>query len=75
MPLLTKAADALLAKGKGDTLAKELAAFEKENAWVKDSALFSALTTFHEPTKNQAWWTWKDEALRWEAAQQVCRAL
>ena len=28
MPLLTKAANGLLAKGQGDAMAKELAAFE-----------------------------------------------
>ena len=64
MPLLTKAADTLLAKPKSDPLAKELAAFEKGNPWVKDSALFNALTSFHEPTKDKAWWTWEDKALR-----------
>ena len=64
MPLLTKAANALLAKGQGDAMAKELAAFESENPWVRDSALFSVLTTFHEPTKDKAWWTWEDKALR-----------
>ena len=65
MPLLTKAANTLLAKGKGDPLARELATFEGENPWVRDSALFNVLTTFHEPTKDKAWWTWEDEALRW----------
>ena len=35
-----------------------------ENPSVRDSALFSVLTTFHEPTKDKAWWTWEDKALR-----------
>ena len=64
-PLLDKAADALLALDKGHQLQQELAHFQQENPWVKDSALFHALTTFHPSTKEKAWWTWEDRALRY----------
>ena len=64
MPLLNKAADALLALDKGHELRQELVLFHTANPWVKDSALFHALTSFHPSTKDKAWWTWEDRALR-----------
>jgi hypothetical protein len=59
-PLLKKAADTLLAKGKFETMFLEMEAWRKRNQWVEDSALFYAIATFEEDLQNTPWWTWPD---------------
>lgn len=73
-PLLKKAADRLLNDSKFKSLRREMDAFRQENSWVEDSALFFCLIKFQEDTKDRAWWTWSDEALRKREPQAVQRA-
>ena len=40
---------------------KEMAAFQKENDWVKDVAVFQAIK---ETQDQKAWWDWDDKALQ-----------
>ena len=40
---------------------KEMAAFQKENDWVKDVAVFQAIK---ETKEQKAWWEWDDKALQ-----------
>uniref|UniRef100_A0A1D2ABW5 4-alpha-glucanotransferase n=2 Tax=Auxenochlorella protothecoides TaxID=3075 RepID=A0A1D2ABW5_AUXPR len=60
MPLLEKAAAVLLADpARFADLHTEMAAFRQENAWVEQSALFSALTEV-PGLAGLAWWDWPE---------------
>ena len=51
-----------------DALKKEVAKFLKENAWADDVALYQAIK---DDNWQQAWWQWKDEALKARDAKAV----
>jgi 4-alpha-glucanotransferase len=67
VPLLHAAAKRLLTGADFRSLRAQMNAFRRENAWIEDSALFYALTTYEEGLVGVDWWEWP-EKLRFRCA-------